>query len=324
MQIPSSNDFYEILGVSVDSTNQEIEKNYKQLCRKFHPDLQKEEDKAKSQKYTMKLNEAYETLKNKELRFKYDISKGYKQNPETSHFFDFGSSDIFNQEEDLNLYLSTDVDLLSAFNGAVKNLSFYKKIDCELCVGVGAELTKNKCKKCNGTGVLGNQIFGLPIFRVACNKCKGTGKDLILCNSCKGAGVKNTSSTISFNIPKGVRSNEKIRIRREGNRVKGKIGDLILTITITHNVNFYFDSANCLCKDYTISLKKAVLRSAIDIETLDGIVTIHLPEKLTSNTILNIKSAGYWKNNTRDILKVKINITIPYIKDADQLKGIDF
>lgn len=324
MQIPSSNDFYEILGVSKDATNEQIEKNYKQLCRKFHPDLQSEVNKAKAQKYTMKLNEAYETLKNKDLRFRYDVSKGYKQNIETSHFFDFGSSDIFNQQEDLNIYLSTDVDLFSAFSGAIKNLTFYKKLNCQSCVGVGAEVTKTKCKKCGGSGVLGNQIFGLPIFRVTCNKCKGTGKDLILCNLCKGSGIKNKSCNVSFNIPKGVRSNEKVRIRREGNQAKNKIGDLILTVIIAHNQKFYFDSANCLCKDYSLTLKDALLRSKIDIETLDGVVSIKLPDKLTSNTVLNIKGAGYWKNSSRDSLKVKININIPHITDSHQLKDIDF
>ncbi|MEE3453110.1 molecular chaperone DnaJ [Dialister sp.] len=251
-----SKDYYDILGVNKNASDDEIKKAYRRLARKYHPDLNKDNPKAAEEKFK-EVNEAYHVLSDADKRAQYDqlghdaftqASRGgagagaggfggFGQGGFNGQGFDFGGfdmGDIFDMftggsrrrnngpEQGADLRYDMTITLREAFTGVKKKFSVTKNEVCDHCHGNGAEpgSSVDTCPACHGTGqqrVVRNGPFGQMVNIVTCNECHGTGKIIRnKCHKCHGSGTVRASKTIEVNIPAGADSGVRMRIAGEG------------------------------------------------------------------------------------------------------------
>jgi molecular chaperone DnaJ len=251
-----SKDYYDILGVNKNASDDEIKKAYRRLARKYHPDLNKDNPKAAEEKFK-EVNEAYHVLSDADKRAQYDqlghdaftqASRGgagagaggfggFGQGGFNGQGFDFGGfdmGDIFDMftggsrrrnngpEQGADLRYDMTITLREAFTGVKKKFSVTKNEVCDHCHGNGAEpgSSVDTCPACHGTGqqrVVRNGPFGQMVNIVTCNECHGTGKIIRnKCHKCHGSGTVRASKTIEVNIPAGADSGVRMRVAGEG------------------------------------------------------------------------------------------------------------
>lgn len=251
-----SKDYYDILGVNKNASDDEIKKAYRRLARKYHPDLNKDNPKAAEEKFK-EVNEAYHVLSDADKRAQYDqlghdaftqASRGgagagaggfggFGQGGFNGQGFDFGGfdmGDIFDMftggsrrrnngpEQGADLRYDMTITLREAFTGVRKKFSVTKNEVCDHCHGNGAEpgSSVDTCPACHGTGqqrVVRNGPFGQMVNIVTCNQCHGTGRIIKdKCHKCHGSGTVRASKTIEVNIPAGADSGVRMRVAGEG------------------------------------------------------------------------------------------------------------
>lgn len=256
----SKRDYYEILGVSKNATNDELKKAYRKLAIQYHPD-KNPDDKSAEEKFK-EAAEAYEVLSNEEKRAKYDrfghdglrggqdFHSYQNVNDIFSHFSDifgggFGSSgggssifdDLFSggssrsrQQQTgtpgSDLKVTIKLTLEEIANGTTKTLKIKKYNKCETCGGTGANSSSGfkTCSVCSGSGEVrevSRSIFGQFVNISVCSNCRGTGKIISdPCKSCSGDGRKYAESKVKINVPAGVTNNSYMTMRGEGNAGK--------------------------------------------------------------------------------------------------------
>ena len=257
-------DYYELLGVNKNATDDEIKSAFRKLAKQYHPDLHtgdKEEAEAKFKK----INEAYEVLSDKEKRAKYDQfghaafdptagAGGYGSYSgagfgDFSDIFDtmFGGFGGFNRQQTRNgpvrgndLKYNLTITFEEAAFGTKKEILVPREENCSACGGTGAKpgSTPTNCSACGGTGqvrVQQNTVFGSFSTVRTCEACNGTGKIISdPCPTCKGRGRINKSNRISINIPAGINNGQTLTMRGEGEDGLrgGPRGDLYIGITV--------------------------------------------------------------------------------------------
>jgi len=249
-------DYYEVLEISKNATDEEIKKSYRRLAKKYHPDLNKG-DKAAEEKFK-EISEAYEVLMDKTKRAKYDqyghaginsqFGRGGFEWSNFTHFSDledifgggfggggFGDSifDIFfgsssqrtggyRPQRGRDLKTSISITLEEAYNGTKKSLKMNKGIKCSECQGSGSKggAPPKVCPACGGTGRIQARketVFGTFATVTQCNTCGGRGKVIIeKCPKCSGTGSVRGEKTINIDIPKGIENGTTLRISQEG------------------------------------------------------------------------------------------------------------
>jgi len=248
-------DYYEILGVNKNTSQNEIKKAFRVLAKKYHPDKKGgDENKFKE------INEAYQVLSNKEKKEQYDkygsafngaqggsgnAYQGFNNAGGSSSGFGFGSNygdinfdfdldDILgsffggggrakrSEKKGLDIQVLIDVSLEDAFNGFVKKISFKTLVKCEVCDGAGYDKSAGTvvCKICNGAGKIREQrrtIFGNVVQVMECKKCFGTGKSPNkICDTCKGDGRIIGNKTVEINVNSGAYDEQVIKINGGG------------------------------------------------------------------------------------------------------------
>ena len=236
-------DYYEVLSVSKNATQEDIKKAYRKLAFKYHPDKNKG-DKAKEEKFK-EASEAYQVLGDSQKRQQYDRF-GHSSFNGREGFQDVGDifetfKDIFNTDffggggfggfEDLfsssgfrgsrkgaDLYHEVVLDLREVLTGAEKEISFHGNSSCSTCKGSGSKpgTRRKKCPQCNGRGQQVSQK-GFFSFASTCSFCKGQGTVLESpCGNCYGKGIVRKKRTLNVKIPPGVNSGTKLRLQGEG------------------------------------------------------------------------------------------------------------
>ncbi len=313
--------FYEILGVSNDSTQAEIKSAFRKKARDLHPDVNKEPDAEAKFK---ELGKAYETLSDPEKRSLYDrygeeglSSAGY----DTSGPFDFGFgniNDIFETffggmggfssgpsvdpnapQRGHDLRLDIELEFEEAAFGVEKEIKIDHLEMCKDCYGTGAEpgTKPTICPECNGQGrvvQMTRTILGSIQQVATCPKCSGKGQVIgSPCKKCKGEGRVDVEKTIKVKIPAGVDNYAKIRVAKEGDAGKngGSSGDLYIIMFIKPHKIFKRDGFN-VYSELNISLPQAVLGDSIPVETIHGEKDLVVPSGLEYGKILTIKNAG--------------------------------
>ncbi len=259
-----SEDYYDILGVSKDATQDEIKKAYRKKAHKHHPDKGGDEEKFK------KINEAYQILSNEEKRKRYDRfgkqgakgrggfgnfqggfqDAGFNVNDLGDIFGEFfsggfgGSRSRKPKAEDIKINLS--ITLEEAFSGVKKEKSLKKKNECNKCDGSGAKpgSSKKDCEKCNGRGKIKTEkqtIFGSFAQVSTCPTCKGVGEvPEEKCDKCNGKGWKESIKKVNIDIPAGIRSGQTLKVSGEGH--SGGLGvisgDLLVEIRVKKDDRF--------------------------------------------------------------------------------------
>jgi molecular chaperone DnaJ len=249
MSKQSNKDYYAILGVAKDSSQEDIKKAYRKLALKFHPD--KNHSKDAEDKFK-EINEAYEVLSDKDKRANYDnfgtsdVNKGFHSNfsnareayTHFSRFFD-GDEDFYSfmnpfgrgmrndsktvrvRQKFINpdLRVPCQIGLKDAIKGGEMIVEIDRAIACDVCKTTGFDIFQEPetCKVCNGQGMRIGQMSGNVIIQQMCNGCGGSGKQLKPCTKCNGDSYTESKETISVKIPAGIPPMTSLRLRNKGN-----------------------------------------------------------------------------------------------------------
>ncbi len=342
------NDYYEILGVSRDASEQDIKKAYRKLAHKYHPDKGGDEKKFKE------INEAYQVLSDINKKAQYDKfgrtfdgagfgsgAEGFDSESMRSKFgegAEFGFGDIgemfeeffgggfgAQKKEDLkrgkDIEIDMELTLESLLKTQEKEISLYKMANCDRCKGNGAEPgTKIKeCFSCRGTGQvqqIKRTIFGSLTRYTICPECKGEGtKPEKPCNVCKGEGRIKNEEKIKIFIPAGVDNNQVIKIEGKGDagRKGGEPGDLYARIFIKKH-SIFIRKGDDLYASMPIPFSQASLGGEVEMRLLNNSrIVLKVPEGTESGKILRISGKGIPRFSSfgRGNLFVKLEIKTP-------------
>jgi molecular chaperone DnaJ len=313
----SKKDYYEVLGINKDASDEEIKKAYRKLAMKFHPD--RNPDNPKAEEHFKEAKEAYETLSDGQKRAAYD-QYGHAAfeaggmgggNPfgagAGAGGFDFGDifGDIFggargaggrnSPHRGADLRYNLEVTLEEAARGAQKQIRIPTMEECEPCKGSGAKpgTSATTCQTCAGHGQVRMQQ-GFFSIQQPCPRCHGSGKQISSpCTACHGAGRVKQHKTLEIKIPAGIDTG--MRLRHSGHGEAGSngapSGDLYVEIHIRpHNV-FQREGDDLHC-EMPISFATAALGGDIEIPTLDGKASIKIPAETQSGRIFRLRGKG--------------------------------
>ena len=318
----ANKDYYSILGVDKNASEDEIKSAYRRLAKKYHPDLNKTEEAANKFK---EINEAYEVLGDPNKRANYDQFGSAEGNPfgaggSSGGFGDFfggngGFSDIFSDifsafgggartggrtlQKGEDIEISMNLTFEEACFGVEKNITIGKIEKCSQCNGTGAKNGREftTCTNCQGTGrarYQQNTMFGTTIRESVCPKCEGTGKIVKeKCDVCSGKGYKRVQKTVKVKIPAGIDNGQTLRMRGEGNAPlrDGINGDLNIHISVASH-NILTRRENDLFLDLYLPFTTMLLGGKVDVPTLNGNYSLNIPELTPSGTVMRLKGKG--------------------------------
>ena len=322
----ASKDYYSVLGVEKNASDDEIKSAYRRLAKKYHPDLNKDNPQA-AEKFK-EVNEAYEVLGDKQKRSNYDQFG----NADGANFSDFfggnggfgggfssegfgGFGDIFGdifsafgggsrasraqtaRGEDINL--SLNITLKESAFGVNKDIRVTKLEECPHCKGHGAKngTAFETCPDCKGAGRVRfqqNTIFGTTIREGMCNTCHGTGKKIKeKCPECAGKGYSRVTKVVTVKVPAGIDQDQVLRMRGEGNAPtsKGVAGDLNIKINIDKDKMLTRQGKDILLT-INVPFTTLILGGSIEIPTLDGKYNLEIKELTQSGTTMRLKGKG--------------------------------
>ena len=333
----SKRDYYEILGVAKNAGEAEIKKAYRQMAIKFHPD--KNPGNKEAEEKFKEAAEAYEILSDSEKRSMYDRMGhqafeggmggggrgrgGFSAEDIFSQFGDifggsFGggrSNSQQRQRSGSDLRYVLELTLEEAVQGVKKTIRFTAPAPCEVCDGQGAKNPNDveTCKTCHGAGQVRMQQ-GFFAVQQTCSTCRGQGKIIKNpCTSCHGSGVKDREQTLEVTIPAGVDNGDRIRLTGKGEAIRnGQAGDLYVEVVVREHEIFQRDGAD-LYMDVPVSFADAALGKEIQIPTLDGRVSLKIPEGTQTGKMFRLRGKGVKpvRNSMQGDLLCRIVIETP-------------
>jgi len=330
-------DFYEILGVKKDASQDDLKKAFRHLARKYHPDLNQGSSEAEEK--FKEINEAYQVLSDPQKKIQYDqvghadFKPGeYTQAKTPSYedlFRDFGLGDIFDavssgttrnrSRAGADLRYDIEISLIDAFYGTKNTVAVPHQISCTSCHGTGAEPGFSRtCTSCQGTGEIrtvqkrGHQ----QVMNIAqCPVCGGIGTIIEKpCKTCQGRGLLQKTRKLEVSIPRGVKDKQFLRIAGEGEpgENQGPPGDLYAVVHVRPDPVFERQGTDLYSKA-TIGVKTAILGGAISVRTITGMASLKIPRGTQSHTLFRLKGQGmpYLNSTKRGDLLIKIIVNIP-------------
>ena len=307
-------DYYEVLGVNKDATEEEIKKSYRKLAMKYHPD--RNPDNPKSEAQFKEAKEAYEMLSDDQKRAAYDqyghagVEQGGGAGFGAAGFGDaFGDifGDIFggarqggggqrnNVYRGADLRYNMEITLEDAAKGIESKIRIPVQAACETCKGSGARPGTQPvtCTTCGGHGQVRMQQ-GFFSVQQTCPKCHGNGKMVKdPCPTCSGAGRIKQNKTLSVKIPAGVDEGDRIRLTGEGEAGVngGPTGDLYVVVHLKAHDIFQRDGGNLHC-EMPISFTTAALGGEIEVPTLGGSAKMKIPAETQTGGVFRLKGKG--------------------------------
>ncbi|MDD5828245.1 MAG: molecular chaperone DnaJ [Lachnospira sp.] len=315
-------DYYEVLGVSKDADEATIKKAYRQLAKKYHPDMNPGDKEA--EKKFKEASEAYAVLSDADKRRQYDQfghaafeNGGGGASGAGGFDFDFGDmGDIFGDlfggmfgggsrrnsngpRRGADIRINVRITFAESVTGIKKKIDVNLKDACTKCNGTGAKAgtSPETCSKCGGRGQVTysrQSMFGMVQNVAPCPDCNGTGKIIKeKCPDCYGTGYITTKKTIEVNIPAGIDNGQCVRIQGKGEPGTngGPRGDLLVAVMITADPMFERDGYN-IFSDVHISYPTAVLGGEVKVKTVDGEVLYDVKPGTASGTRVRLKGKG--------------------------------
>jgi molecular chaperone DnaJ len=343
-------DYYEVLGVSRNATQEEIKTAYRRLAKQYHPDRNPENRKEAEEKFK-ELSEAYEVLADPEKRRVYDMYGHEGVSPQFGPGgFDFQRH--FTHEEDLedifgdllrgfgagtgtlfdllfgsegtrtqrrpsrgrDIIIRMRLSLEEITSGVTKEISFSRYEACPDCRGAGGT-GRTVCGTCRGQGRIRRQtssVFGQFVQVGTCPDCGGGGERLKeVCRRCNGEGMVRQSRTLKVKIPAGVMPGMPVVLNNEGHWGPGGSGDVVIEIEEKEHPLFVREGDN-LIVEVPISIPVAVLGGRIRVPTLNGFKEVEVPAGTNTGMVLRLRGQGIkrFEGGNGDLL-VKIVIHIP-------------
>ena len=311
-------DYYEVLGVEKSADDAAIKKAFRQLAKKYHPDMNPG-DKEAEQKFK-EVQEAYAVLSDSEKRRQYDqFGHSAFDGSTGAGVFDFSGMDMGDIFSDLfgdffgggrrssdngprkgaNLRASVRITFEESISGCEKELEIVLKDECKTCHGSGAKPGTNPqtCTKCGGKGkVMYSQqsLFGMVQNVQTCPECNGTGKVIKeKCSDCRGSGYIASKKRIKVTIPPGIDNGQSVRIRDKGEpgRNGGPRGDLLVEVMVTRHPIFQRQDID-IYSTAPISYAQAALGGEVRINTVDGDVLYDVKAGTQTDTRIRLKGKG--------------------------------
>ncbi len=351
-------DYYDVLGVNRDASDEDIKKAYRKLAMKWHPD--RNPDNREAEEKFKEAKEAYEVLSDAQKRAAYDTYGHAGVDPSASAgaagsgagfggFADaFGDifGEIFGQAAGgrgggrSNVYRGADlrynleVSLEEAARGTETRVRIPAMEECETCHGTGARpgTQPKTCGTCNGFGQVRMQQ-GFFSIQQTCPKCHGAGKVVDTpCAACSGAGRVKKQKTLSVKIPAGVDEGDRIRLSGEGEPGVngGPAGDLYVVIHLRQHEVFKRDQNDLHC-EMPISFTTAALGGEVEIPTLEGAAKIRIPAETQTGKVFRLRGKGIKgvRSNTHGdllchvVVETPVNLTARQRELLEELDQID-
>ncbi len=333
-------DYYEVLGIAKNATEDEIKKAYRALAKKYHPDVSKEANAADKFK---EVQEAYEVLSDSQKRAQYDqfghaafenggqgyggFGGGFGGFDDLGDIFSSffgggfsGSSRRSGPRKGQDRFLQVTIDFMDAVFGKELSIPLSFDEECPDCSGTGAYSKDDlqSCSNCHGSGKVTSQqrtAFGVFQQQSVCPVCRGSGKEIKRqCPKCKGQGYQRKNIEVQLKVPAGIQTGQQLRVAGKGERGSngGTNGDLFVEVAVRRHKSFVRDGRN-IHITVPISNVDAVLGCKIDVPTVYGDVSLTIPEGTQPNTKFRLKGKGI--KDTRTGLSgdqyVEVNIEIP-------------
>lgn len=350
--------YYDILGVSKNASDDEIKKAYRVLAKKYHPDLNP--GNAEAAEKLKEVNQAYSVLSDKTKRQNYD-TYGSESGPQGfggfggggfsgfggEGFGDFGDifSNIFGgafgggrsskrasaPSQGADIQVKIKLSFVESAFGAKKSINLTRSETCPHCKGTGAKngTEFDTCSRCSGSGVIRqtqNSLFGQMISESVCPDCRGTGKKIKeKCSHCSGAGVTRENRSIELNIPGGIDNNQVLTLRGQGEagRNGGPAGDIQILIQVENHKTLKREGFD-VYEDVPISFTEALLGAKVKIPGINETLEINVPECTQNGTIITLKGKGIKmlnKNGYGDLF-AKIYVEMPKSLDKKQKQAL--
>lgn len=339
-------DYYEVLGVQKGCSEDELKKAYRQMAKKYHPDLNPG-DKTAEEKFK-EVNEAYGVLSDPQKRSRYDQFGHAGVDPSFGggaggaggygdfSGFDMGDlGDIFEgffggfgggssrrsnpnaprRGSDIRTQIS--ISFFEACSGVGKKISVSKMESCDACRGTGAEngTAMKTCPDCGGTGQVRVQQrtpFGVMNAQRTCDHCGGRGKIIEkTCPKCSGRGYQNVTKTVEIQIPAGIDDGQTLSVRGQGNAGTngGPAGDLLVLVTVRPDSLFTRKEYDIYC-EMPVSFYQAVTGDELTVPTIDGNVKYNLPAGTQPGTVFRLRGKGVQRLNGRGRGDQYVTVTI--------------
>lgn len=335
-------DYYEVLGVDRNASQDEIKKAFRKKARQYHPDVNRDNPKEAEEKFK-EANEAYEVLSDDKKKAQYDqyghdaftqgggASAGGFQGGFGGQAGGFG--DIFDMffggggrqqqgpQKGNDLREDIDISFEDAAFGKSMDITVHRHEECDHCHGTGGEPGSkvDTCPNCRGTGqesVVQNTPFGQMRTPRTCSKCHGSGKIIEKkCSKCRGEGQVIAKRKIAIKVPPGVDNGSRLRVANEGEPgiLGGPKGDLYVYIYVRPHKEFE-RNGNDVVSRVNISFAQAALGATVQVNTLDGKVDLKIPEGTQTGTAFRIKGKGipYLRNpNQRGDQHIIVTVQTP-------------
>ena len=329
--------YYELLGVTPDATDDELKKAFRTLARKYHPDANPDDPTAVER--FKEINDAYETLRDPERRRRYDMfgAEGANAGPFGGGSpFDagaFGLNDLFDaffgggnargpggaaRCHDVETVL--DLTLEDVVHGARKTLDLNMLVSCEQCTGSGCApgTHPDRCSTCNGTGEVRQvrrSLLGQIVTAGPCSACDATGQVIPNpCDACGGAGRVNGTSSIEVDVPRGIDDGQRLRLAGRGPAAPhgGPAGDLYVGVRVRRHPDLERRGDELWYK-LPVSIVQAALGTQLEIATLDGPREVDVAAGTQPGAVIRLRGLGVpsLRGGRRGDLMVEIRVDVP-------------
>ena len=356
--MPTTRDYYEVLGLSKDASADDIKRAYRRLAMKYHPDRNPGDAEAEGR--FKEAAEAYEVLSDQEKRAAYDRfgHEGLRGTP-GHDFRTMNPDDIFSMFNDIfggmgggrpgggrarraargyDLETQVEITLEEVLHGAERDVE-YKRLDiCQTCSGSGAKPGTEPvtCTTCAGQGQVAQAGLG-GMFRMVttCPHCHGRGTIVVdQCADCRGAGRVSVQRKIGVKIPAGIRDGQAVRITGEGEPPPPEVspegvgdrGDLHVVVRVREHEHFEREGDQLLIA-MPVTFTQCALGAELDVPTLEGVTTLSVPAGTQHGELFRIRGDGLPNLRTRkrgDLVVIAQLIVPKKLSEAQRQMLADF
>lgn len=335
MTMQTKRDYYEVLGVSRNSSVEEIKKSYRKLALKYHPD-RNPGNKEAEEKFK-EAAEAYAVLSDSQKRTQYDQFghslggggfpgfQGFEEN-----FRGFGDifGDLFEDffgtstrsrsggRKGADLETAVEISLEEAYRGKEVTLEFPRHEPCESCSGSGVApgSSKSVCPECRGAGEI-RVTQGFFSLRRTCPRCQGAGERIDKpCSHCRGRGLVERKRKLSVRVPAGIDTDSRLKVTGEGEAGErgGPRGNLYVHILVKHHPVLARQGSDLYC-ELGVPFTAAALGGDVEVPTLEGKVRLKIPAGTPSGKVFRLREKGMpvFQGGGRGDQLVRIEIEVP-------------